>query len=268
VRLQTSYVRCAQGHGQAVDPNLVRLAEAYEVAAAKLGAAPGGAAPEAAAAGAAPGEGNASAPQPAGADASQAATPLPPPSDDGPAPSGLAPAARGAEASGGRAPRAGKRARGGAPAAPESDRPGAAGPGGGAARAPAPLFEAALAFGGPRPGWVFGRGALGVGYYLDPRGARPAASQGRKLGAGRGAASGPPAAPAGDLVARLLALDDEPPPAAGPARLPGIYRKRTGRADAGAPAAPAAPAARAGRRGALPGRLRKKLAKDRGRPAA
>jgi len=246
----------------------VRLAEAYEVAAAKLGAAPAGAAPEAAAAGAAAGEGKVGAAQPAGGDAGHAAAPLSLPSGAGAAPGGPAPAARGAGAGGGRAPRAGKRARGSAAAAAEPDGSGAAGPGGGAARAPAPLFDAAAAFGGARPGWVFGRGALGVGYYPDPRVARPAAGQGRKQGAGRGAAPGPPAAPGGDLVARLLALDDEPPPAAGPGRLPGMYRKRTGRVDAGAPAAPAAPAARGGRRGALPGRLRKKLAKDRGRPAA
>ena len=226
----------------------MRLAEAYEVAAAKLGAAPGSACTPAEA-------GASGAPHARAGDAGIA---------------GERTAAEGSQP----ALRRGKRAQRTSDADEQGADRGAASPSGrGAESAEVPSYRAAARFDGPRPSCVFGRGALGMGYYPDPR-ALAAALPGRCIrsrvaGAAETApsTSGWTAEPSkDDLVARLLAGDggDDLPTTK---RLPGMYRKAAGKAvGQAAPADAGEPAARReARRGALPGRLRKKLAKAKGR---
>ena len=237
-----------------MDPNLVRLAEAYEVAAAKLRAAPGGAPPPGCAMYSLPASGGEEARSP----------------DAGPAEPDSQAAARGEGAS---MQGAGKRARRRAAGADAAEQE----PAGSSGRPPPgapPRFAAAERFGGARPGCFFGTGAQGVGYYADPRapaGARPRAGS---RCPGPGAAVGADSEPSASgrplpsralrpvLVAQLLALDaGDAAPAA--QRLPGLYRKRAGRAGGTARPAEASgqAAGRGARRAALPGRLRKKLAR-------
>ena len=226
----------------------MRLAEAYEVAAAKLGAAQGSASTSAEA-------GASGGPHAwvgdAGIEGERVAV------------EGSQPPLR-----------RGKRAQRTSAADEQGVDRGAASPSGrGAESAELPSFRAAARFDGPRPSCVFGRGALGVGYYPDPR-VRAVAPPGCcKRSCVAGAAETAPSTSGwtgepskGDVVARLLAgIDGDDLPATN--RLPGIYRKAAGKAvgqamqtDGGEPAA-----RREGRRGALPGRLRKKLAKAKGR---
>lgn len=228
-----------QDHGHDVDPNLVRLAEAYEVAAAKLGAA----------------QGSASTSAEAGA-------------SGGPhVPLGDAGIEGGRVAAEGSQPplRRGKRAQRTSAVNKEGLERGAASPSGREAEsAELPAFRAAARFDSPRPGCVFGRGALGVGYYPDPRVRAVALPHCCERSCVAGAAE--TAEPSkGDLVARLLAgINGDDPPAT--TRLPGMYRKAGKAVGQGMQTCGGEPAARReGRRGALPGRLRKKLAKAKGR---
>lgn len=256
-------LRVVQEHGQDVDPNLVRLAEAYEVAAAKLRAAPGDSPPAGCVMGSLPAGGG-------GEERSRSA-------DAGPAEPDSQAAAQG---DGMPLQGPGKRAR--RPAAGAGDA--AQEPAGSSGRPPPaapPRFAGVERFGGARPGCFFGSGALGVGYYADPRAPACARPRAGSRGPGPGAAvhadskpsaSGrplPSSALRSDLVAQLLAHDagDAAPTAQ---RLPGLYRKRAGRPGGSAPPPEASgqAAGRGARRAALPGRLRKKLAKaGKGRAA-
>ena len=233
-----------------MDPNLVRLAEAYEVAAAKLRAAPGASPPAGCATDSLPAGGGG---EERSADAGRAE------------PDSQAAAQSNGVSVQGAAKRARRPAAGARDAAQE--------PAGSSGRPPPgapPRFAAAERFGGARPGCFFSSGALGVGYYADLRARPRAGSRGPGPGAavhadGKPSASGwpqPSRALRSDLVAQLLALDagDAAPTAQ---RLPGLYRKRAGRAGASAPLQEASgqAAGRGARRAALPGRLRKKLAK-------
>lgn len=133
----------------------------------------------------------------------------------------------------------------------------------------------AAKFGGARPGYMFKLGGLGLGYYRD------AAASGGKKAVGASASGGVlpkgkrpimPIGPQSD--GRLSDSDDDgdniggaPPPSRLKQSQPQSKKKaaKVGAGESssrgGGGSTPAAPSDRGGRRKALPGRLRKKLAK-------
>jgi superfamily II DNA/RNA helicase len=263
-----------EAHAQPLDPNLLKLAEAYEVAAAKLGIDPG----------ARPPRGRAAEAEGGGEEAGGGG--------------GSGDEAEAAGSGGGGQPRlervardevlhalgmrsqlqkkrdkaaAGRRQRGGTAAAAggsdgDSDSDGGGGEGEGEGRrAPAQEFVPAKRFGGARAGYIFKRGGLGVGYYVDRpplqqlkaqqqrQAAAAAAAKGKRVGGG--APGDAPAKPAPLLPGRAKQLLKRQRAASGGAS------DSEGEAEGAGQGGEAA--SKGGRPKQLPGRLRKKLARER-----
>eukprot|EP00955_Chlamydomonas_euryale_P031291 329107-Chlamydomonas_euryale.AAC.7 len=117
-------------------------------------------------------------------------------------------------------------------------------------------FMAASAFGGSRPGYVFKMGALGLGYYVD------VAPQPKKAGLAPQKGKGPiiPIGPQGKGIWSDSEEEDEREHDASTLAQPNS-RKKKGKKYAGSANANGEDAH--GRKKALPGRLRKKLAKSK-----